>query len=195
LRSRKGPKIKANKNIEQPAEKKKPEEKKAKPIIANKPKSFSAFSIKEKLGQTSKSNIVEEPEHTEKSEQLKENFNNDFTEKDLIDKWHQFSDNIGDKPRIFNTLTSKDPKLEEYHIVSFLIDNNLQKEKINEIRNELLSFLKTELKNSTIDLKLVITDLEEKNNKLYTSEDKFKHMLSKNEDLNKLKQEFNLDLE
>ena len=126
---------------------------------------------------------------------MKENFNNDFTEKDLIDKWHQFSDKIGDKPRIFNTLTSKDPKLEENHVVSFLIDNNLQKEKINEIRNELLSFLKTELKNSTIDLKLVITDLEEENNKLYTSEDKFKHMLSKNEDLNKLKQEFNLDLE
>ncbi len=183
------------KNIEQATEEKKPEEKKVKPVIVNKPKSFSTFSIKEKLDQTSKSNIVEEPEPTEESEKLNENFNNDFTEKDLIDKWHQFSDKIGDKPRIFNTLTSKDPKLEENHVVSFLIDNNLQKEKINEIRNELLSFLKTELKNSTIDLKLVITDLEEKNNKLYTSEDKFKHMLSKNEDLNKLKQEFNLDLE
>ncbi len=183
------------KNIEQLAEEKKPEEKKVKPVIVNKPKSFSTFSIKEKLDQNSKSNIVEEPEPIEESEKLKENLNNDFTEKDLIDKWHQFSDNIGDKPRIFNTLTSKDPKLEENHVVSFLIDNNLQKEKINEIRNELLSFLKTELKNSTIDLKLVITGLEEENNKLYTSEDKFKHMLSKNEDLNKLKQEFNLDLE
>ena len=183
------------KNIEQTTEEKKPEEKKVKPIIANKPKSFSTFSIKEKLDQTSKPNIVEEPEIAEGSEELKENFNNDFTEKDLIDKWHQFSDKIGDKPRIFNTLISKDPKLEENHVVSFLIDNNLQKEKINEIRNELLSFLKIELKNSAIDLKLIITDLEEENNKLYTSEDKFKHMLSKNEDLNKLKQEFNLDLE
>ena len=183
------------KNIEQATEEKKPEEKKVKPIITNKPKSFSTFSIKEKLDQTSKPNIVEEPELAEGSEELKENFNNDFAEKDLIDKWHQFSDKIGDKPRIFNTLISKDPKLEENHVVSFLIDNNLQKEKINEIRNELLSFLKTELKNSAIDLKLIITDLEEENNKLYTSEDKFKHMLSKNEDLNKLKQEFNLDLE
>ncbi len=193
-------KTKANKNIvkkniEQLTEEKRPEEKKIKPVIVNKPKSFSTFSIKEKLDQTSKSNIVEEPEFTEESEKLKKNPNNDFTEKDLIDKWHQFSDKMGDKPRIFNTLTSKDPKLEENHVVSFLIDNNLQKEKINEIRNELLSFLKTELKNSTIDLKLVITGLEEENNKLYTSEDKFKHMLSKNEDLNKLKQEFNLDLE
>jgi len=184
-------KIKASKDIEE----KNLEEKKVKPIITNKPKSFSTFSIKEKLNQTSKPNIVEEPEPTKEGEEQKENFNNDFTEKDLIDKWHQFSDKIGDKPRIFNTLTSKDPKLEENHVVSFLIDNNLQKEKINEIRNELLSFLKTELKNSTIDLKLIITDLEEENNKLYTSEDKFKHMLSKNKDLNKLKQEFNLDLE
>ena len=71
---------------------------------------------------------------------------------DLIDKWHTFSDKIGDKPRIYNTLTSKDPKLEENNIVSFIIDNNLQEEKINEIRNELLVYLKSELKNSSIDL-------------------------------------------
>ena len=126
---------------------------------------------------------------------MKENLNNDFTEKELIDKWHQFSDKMGDKPRIFNTLTSKDPKLEENNIVSFVIDNNLQEEKINEIRNELLGFLKAELKNSLIDLKLILTDNEDDNNKLYTAEDKYKHMLSKNENLNNLKQEFNLDIE
>jgi DNA polymerase-3 subunit gamma/tau len=126
---------------------------------------------------------------------LQENPNNDFKETDLIEKWHAFSNKMGDKPRIFNTLTSKDPKLGENNIVSFLIDNNLQEEKINEIRNELLAYLKSELKNSSVDLKLVISDKEEENNKLYTSEDKFKHMLSKNDDLNNLKQEFNLDLE
>jgi hypothetical protein len=120
---------------------------------------------------------------------------NAFSEKELIEKWHAFSNHLRHKPRIFNTLTSKDPKLEENYTVSFIIDNNLQEQKINEIRNELLTFLKKELQNSAIDLKLIITETEDNSNKLYTSEDKFKHMLSKNENLGKLKQEFNLDLE
>jgi len=175
-------------------EKQKPEEKKEKPSMVNKPKSFSSFSIKEKLEENSE-NKVEEDDVVEESDGFEEVPENEFTEKELIEKWHLFSDKMGNKPRIFNTLTSKDPKLEEDNTVSFIIDNNLQEEKINEIKNELIGFLKTELRNSFIELKLIISDKEKENNKLYTAEDKYKHMLSKNEKLNNLKQEFNLDLE
>ena len=174
---------------------KKVEQKKPNPIQIGKPKSFSSFSIKEKLEQSTKSETKEVAEPIEDLEKVDKNLNKSFSEKDLIDKWHQFSDKMGDKPRVFNTLTSKDPKLEENNIIRFVIDNNLQEDKINEIRNELLVYLKTELENSNIDLKLIISDIEVENNKLYTSEDKFKHMLSKNENLGKLKQEFNLAIE
>ncbi len=187
----KEPEIVKNEEVKQEIkiEKKKPD-----PVTFNKPNSFSSFSIKQNLVQTPKTNIVEEPQNKQIS-LVQDKLKGEFTEKDLIEKWHAFSNKVGDKPRIFNTLTSKDPKLENKNIVSFLIDNNLQQEKINEIRNELLAFLKLELKNSFIDLKLIMSDKEEENNKLYTAEDKFKHMISKNVDLNKLKQEFNLDLE
>ncbi|OFX85415.1 MAG: DNA polymerase III, subunit gamma and tau [Bacteroidetes bacterium GWF2_33_16] len=117
-----------------------------------------------------------------------------FSELELIDKWQQFSDKLGDRPRIFNTLTSKEPKLERETIVTFLIDNNLQEEMINDIRNELIAFLKVELKNKNIELKLVLNESTQES-KLYTSEEKFRHLLSKNEDLGKLKQEFNLDFD
>ena len=174
--------------------KKSVEEKKPAPVIIGKPKSFTTFSIKEKLDQSSKHDEkVEESEVN--TELINENLNNIFSEKDLVYKWHLFSNKMGNKPRIFNALTSKDPKLEENNIVSFVIDNNLQEAKINEIRNELLAYLKNELQNSNIDLKLIITEVEAENNKLYTIEDKYNHMLSKNENLGKLKQEFNLDLE
>lgn len=168
---------------------------KEKPQFQNKPKSFSTFSIKEKLNQTANADVVEEPREEIHKVESSENLNNRFNEKDLIGKWHEFSNKMGAKPRIFNTLTSKDPKLEDNNIVTFQIDNNLQEQKINEIRNELIDYLKRQLKNSNIELKLIISEAEEENNKLYTAEDKFKHMLSKNQDLNKLKQEFNLDLE
>lgn len=172
-----------------------PEKKPKKTIQIGKPSSFSTFSIKDKLKQDIESveqvQETEEPEYDRSIEILREA----FSEKELIEKWHAFSNKVGDRPRIFNTLTSKDPKLEENSIVSFVIDNNLQEEKINEIRNELIAYLKKELRNGDIDLKLIITDLEEENNKLYTTEDKFNHMLSKNQNLAKLKKEFNLDLE
>ena len=175
-------------------EKKPVEEKMPTPIIIGKSKSFNTFSIKEKMDQSSNNEDKgEEPEV--KIDQINENKNNAFSEKDLVDKWHEFSDKMENKPRIFNTLTSKDPKLEENNIVSFVIDNNLQEVKINEIKHELLAYLKDELQNSNIDLKIIITDIEAENNKLYTSEDKYNHMLSKNDNLGKLKQEFNLDLE
>ena len=178
-----------NKKVEEP------EKKTKKNIHIGKPDSFSTFSIKDKLKQDAEPaqqvQETEGPEYDRSIELQREAFN----EKELIEKWHAFSNKMGDRPRIFNTLTSKDPKLEENSIVSFVIDNNLQEEKINEIRNELIAYLKKELRNVDIDLKLIITDLEEENNKLYTTEDKFNHMLTKNQDLAKLKKEFNLDLE
>ncbi|MDK2978215.1 MAG: polymerase subunit gamma/tau [Bacteroidales bacterium] len=160
-------------------------------------KEISSFSIKEKLSQVQENNNEAAKDENPDSNLVAEPIAqvNDFSEKELIAKWHAFSNNLVNKPRIFNTLTSKDPKLEENYIISFVIDNNLQEQKINEIRNELLTYLKQELQNSAIDLKLIITELEDDSNKLYTSEDKFKHMLTKNENLGKLKQEFNLDLE
>lgn len=171
------------------------QEQKPKPILKSKPKSLSTFSIKDKMKQSSPENDIIKEAKIEEKKEPDQILSNNFTEKELIDKWHEFSNNVGDKPRIFNTLTSKDPKLEGSNIITFGIDNNLQEQKINEIRNELIDYLKKELKNNQIDLKLIISETEEENNKLYTSEDKFKHMLSKNQNLSTLKQEFNLDLE
>jgi len=181
---------------DQPPSNEKKQNKEAKPVqnidLPTKPKSFS---IKEKLNiSTNVTNSPEKEEDTE-TEDEQEILNAEFSEKQLIEAWHKFSNTMGSRPRIFNTLTSKDPKLVDDFTISFIIDNNLQEEKINEIRNELIYFLRKELKNNEIDLKLIITELEEENNKLYTAEDKFKYLLSKNENLGKLKQEFNLDLE
>jgi DNA polymerase-3 subunit gamma/tau len=187
--------VKKNKNNAKPP--KSDTKKKVVSSPPNTPAGISSFSIKKKLSDKQENyseQIAEENDHTPQVEE-QEVARKDFTQRELIEKWHAFSDKLGNKPRIFNTLTSKDPKLEENYVISFVIDNNLQEQKINEIRNELLAYLKQELQNTALDLKLIITDIEEDSKKLYTAEDKFKHMLSKNENLSKLKQEFNLDLE
>jgi DNA polymerase-3 subunit gamma/tau len=157
---------------------------------------IASFSIKDKLAgqQATKSEEITENQVLESPKTELTIENQSFSVLELIDKWQQFSDKLGDKPRIFNTLTSKEPKLEGEHTVTFQIDNNLQEEKINDIRAELLDFLRVELKNSKIELKLIM-DESVQESKLYTSEEKFKHLLSKNEELGRLKQEFNLDFE
>lgn len=188
-------KIEAKESIS--GKKEEQEKKISKPIQVGKPKTFSSFSIKDKLNQNQNTSQTEtENNEVENKDEVREEIHNqEFTEKDLIETWHKFSNKMGDKPRIFNTLTSKDPKLEDNNIVSFIIDNNLQETKINEIRNELIGYLKAELKNNSLELKLIINEIEEENNKLYTAEDKFNHMISKNKDLGNLKKEFNLDLD
>jgi DNA polymerase III subunit gamma/tau len=166
-------------------------------IPAFKSNHIPSFSIKDKLAAQPVQKIEDISENGLNSDTLPDDTiieNYLFSELELIDKWQQFSDKMGDRPRIFNTLTSKEPKLEGENIVTFLIDNNLQEEKINDIRNELLEFLRIELKNRSIDLKLIVNESVQES-KLYTAEEKYKHLLSKNENLGKLKQEFNLDFE
>ena len=69
------------------------------------------------------------------------------------------------------------------------------KRRIEEVKPGLLSFLESSLKNSSITIQAVLSEKEEQQNTLYTSEEKFEHMLKKNPNLVKLKERFNLDFE
>jgi DNA polymerase-3 subunit gamma/tau len=71
----------------------------------------------------------------------------------------------------------------------------VQEEDIRETRNELLSYLKDKLNNSFIDLNVVMTEKAPESERAYTTRDKFKKMAEKNPDLEKLRQQFDLDLD
>ncbi|MCG8412002.1 MAG: DNA polymerase III subunit gamma/tau [Bacteroidales bacterium] len=163
-------------------------------IQIGKPSEFGSFSIKEKLTQTQVSNHnVKKAES--KSDENEVVMNNNFTQEDLVAAWTKFSDTTSDRPRVFNTLTSKKPQLGQNTTVSFVVENKAQKNMMDEIRNELLGNLKRLLQNTNIKLQLTMNESKSEGNKLYTTEDRFKHLLSKNENLALLKQEFNLDIE
>jgi len=124
-----------------------------------------------------------------------ENIISNFTQDDLLEKWTEFANTIKEKqPRLYSTFTSQSPILKEDFTVEFKINNPLQQEAINGIKNQLLNFLKGELKNHKIQL-LTIISKKKSNNKPYTPEEKFNLMNQKNPNLDKLKQQFNLDFE
>ncbi|MFK7901056.1 MAG: hypothetical protein AB8B61_09910 [Cyclobacteriaceae bacterium] len=81
----------------------------------------------------------------------------------------------------------------ENNVFSFTVENDLLVEQLKEYREELLSFLRTECKNSTIQLDIKIDAQEVSENKLYTERDKFNHLLQKHPLLGKLRDELNLD--
>lgn len=96
-------------------------------------------------------------------------------------------------------LLSKTPDLQEGYKILIHLDNPHQQEIMEKIYNKMLFFLRHELLNDTLSLQTKMMDeKEEENNgkrKLYTDDDKFKHLQQKNQMLQKLKKDFDLDFD
>ena len=66
---------------------------------------------------------------------------------------------------------------------------------LNEEKSNILGFLKKSLINNSIQLNIIIKDLEKQEIKAYTPEDKFKEMAEKNPILLEMKDQFGLELD
>jgi DNA polymerase-3 subunit gamma/tau len=120
-----------------------------------------------------------------------------FTTEELIDAWNEFAEKIkSDRPRMYSTLKGYQPIRKDDQVIELILDNTVQQEEFQrDIKQDLLDYLKEKLNNHLISLTSSVKSEIEKKSILYTSRDKFEHMLKKNPDLGKLKQEFNLDLD
>ncbi len=122
-------------------------------------------------------------------------FAEEFSEEDLVLKWKKFAGIIKEKqPRLYNTLMANKPGLGKNNRVEFELNNPLQDDIIKKVKKELIEFLKEELNNYSITLNTIISG-NEQGSRLYLPEDRYKHMAEKNPDLEKLKQQFNLDFD
>jgi DNA polymerase-3 subunit gamma/tau len=98
------------------------------------------------------------------------------------------------KINIFTIMTSYPPRLLPDFIIELDIENKLQDDLLQIEKVELLNFLRTELKNFTIDFKTRILEQIQKK-RLYTSNEKYQHMLEKNPTLEEFRKRFSLDLD
>jgi DNA polymerase-3 subunit gamma/tau len=122
---------------------------------------------------------------------------NPFTQDDLIKHWHAFTDSIKDeKPRMANSLKHHLPLLGDALQIELELSNSAQLEEfIRDIKPDLIGYLQKVLQNNQFKLLPIVSEEEEQKNTLYTSEEKYDHMLKKNPELGKLKERFNLDFE
>jgi len=120
-----------------------------------------------------------------------------FTQDDLTDQWLRYAEKIKtDKPRMASSLKHHMPALKEDLMIEVILSNSAQFQQFNrEIKPDLLNFLESSLHNNQFKIIPILSEEEEKQNNLYTAEEKYDHMLKKNPSLGKLKERFNLDFE
>jgi DNA polymerase III subunit gamma/tau len=137
-----------------------------------------------------------EKQEAEAIEDLTNKARTDFTLKELMSKWNAFSYQLKEKGRqgLYITLTKRKPTLKENFILEFTIDSEIQKIELEEERSNLLTFIRTELNNYGIQLKVLLNQ-EDNSVKHLSSKDKFMKMAEKNPALHDLREKLNLDIE
>ncbi len=161
----------------------------------------STPSIKNLVNSSATTDIVNEAKELNSSEEFSskkktedirtENYSSD----QLISVLKKYISTIEtEKPRFFSALNSQEIKVTNQSIGLIFSNNTLLEDFNKNLRSELLNFIRGELKNDNIVIETTISEYEEKN-LIYTTEEKYRHLLSKNPALGKLKQKLNLDLE
>ena len=140
-------------------------------------------------------NEIEEKVH--KDEQQLINSNSKFSSRLLEEKWMNFAETRKKEGKmgLYTTLTKTSPVLSNDFLVEFHLDSEVQKMELQNETQSLLDFLRKELNNGSIQLKLHVSALENQKISQLTSRERFFQMAEKNPDLHLFKEEFDLDIE
>ena len=120
----------------------------------------------------------------------------EFSSDSMLKFWNAYAEKIKKegKINIFTIMTANPPVLLDNFLIELLIENKIQEDLLNSEKVDLLNYLRVELKNFSIDLQSRHMEQTQKK-RLYTSSDKYQHMLEKNPNLEEFKRRFNLDLD
>ncbi len=140
----------------------------------------------------SRENIVSEPQ----PDMVSVAADSDFTPEELRNAWTGFAEEIKeDSPRISVTLLAVTPELLPDRTILLKLDNLTLKEAFDHnFKPRLEGHLRRTLKNDTIRLQTMV-EATERGEILYSPEQKFNHLATRNPALRDLKKTFNLDFE
>ncbi|MEL6810603.1 MAG: DNA polymerase III subunit gamma/tau [Bacteroidota bacterium] len=117
-----------------------------------------------------------------------------FTESEMQTAWTDYAKKIEKegKYNLLSHLTMGIPKLEGT-LIHLVFPNSTIKVEVERAKYDLLSYLRSTLKNYEIDLSIEVNEAEVKRY-AYTSREKFDKLMEKNPLIDKLRQEFDLDV-
>lgn len=100
-----------------------------------------------------------------------------------------------DSALFYSALTSYKTVLKEDNVLLFTVGNTVLEKELNERRNLLLDFLRDELKNDFITFQIAVTEQPAENKKYMTDRDKLDAMAAQNPNVNRLRDQLNLELD
>ncbi|MCU0435705.1 MAG: DNA polymerase III subunit gamma/tau [Bacteroidia bacterium] len=119
-----------------------------------------------------------------------------FAQEQLETAWTAFADQLRAAGKVTDhaALTMNRPEKTGDNAVRFTVFNAMALERLEADKTELMTFLRQKLNNYHFTLEIALSK-EEGQQRLYTPQDKFRRLAELNPDLQKLRQQFDLDLE
>ncbi len=111
--------------------------------------------------------------------------------------WRQYAFNMKEQglETLYNAMVRRDPVFESKEEFKLIVDNQIQIDYIQPLLGDLTNFLRKQLNNHFLMLKMEISNQPENDMKFLNGKDKFEALASKNPQLITLKNLFNLDID
>lgn len=141
---------------------------------------------------------VEKPKNqmAQQDTRVVQEMENPFTAEDLVRCWDAYVESgvIDKKVYLKNTMINCKPVLQEDYFFEVGVHNPGQQDELSNGCVDLLNYLRVQLRNTRIQMRVRIIETNEKH-LAYTATEKYEHLLRVNPVLGKLKEEFNLTLD
>jgi DNA polymerase III subunit gamma/tau len=118
-----------------------------------------------------------------------------FSMQQFLSIWTSLAEHVkGDSQGLFLAMTKYEPEVSKEGVVTVSLDNMVQDGLISERKQELLSHLRKELNNYSIQIRTIIRESTAQQ-KAYLPKEKFEKMVEKNPEVEHLKKELDLDFD
>lgn len=171
-----------------------PKPKVEKPVVnTKKAPSFKLSSLKKKTQEE----VVEEKKVEVKDDAVAENIS--IHQDHLTKAWGNFGKKLkydGNDTFLYSLVSTTEPKVKEHNVFIVKVRHAIEQERLVEHKMEVLQYLRQEINVPSLIMEIEIDEtLDGKGDQLYTSRDKFKKLVEKNENLLHLKDKLDLDLD
>ena len=120
--------------------------------------------------------------------------NEPYTFEDVQKYWNQFARKVENEGKINISTTLKRSSLEfNNHILRLGISNELQKDLVNEVKEELMAFVRQNIKNTNLMLETFLTQ-QKQGKRLYTQQEKYEFLEEKFPAIKDLKNRLGLEI-
>jgi DNA polymerase-3 subunit gamma/tau len=121
------------------------------------------------------------------------NGNDRFTEQQLVAAWKAYAEQLDEEKLLKNTMSAYPPKMKGDTLFEVVVNTELNKQYITDNSTSILAFLRERLRNDDVSMTITIAE-EEAIKRPTTPRDIFNDMAEQNPSLQKLSDEFGLEL-